>query len=1441
MRLGRTLILAGLALGLAQSSGWAQWSAPEVVRQTSDQLVFRVHLATYSLERLDLAGHTYTQVIAPGLVPFARAGEPNVPVLPVMIAVPAEGRARLLSVELAEETSLDGIRVVPVEGIRAVGSDQGKFADYTYAEKDSIYGATEVFPREAAWLADPGRLRHQDVVKVMVAPFRYDPSRNRLLVTRAITVTVKFEGRAPGLAPQSFGTALPVEDAWEGVYRNALVNYEQGRRWRAVKLAALGAPREAVEVTNDRVKITITKTGMHTLTFDALHDLGFPGDIPLAQVFMYQDSFHDGAPDTLFSNEIGVEELDKDGDGFFSSGDTLRFYARDFYDQYGRQGNEDAYFNKNIYWLSWGAGDHRRIGLRSGWREAVAPAKPTHFSDFIHVEADSFFVVFPPRADCDLYAWTSRRRITPFDLPGIDASLGSTLTVNFISYFNEARSGSSAITLYMTGCSSVQTEVGTVSAAVPSVKKASFDLAPGLLCETGNRFRFESSLLGQSDTPGNMLDWFEVLYQHKYQAAGDVLSFTNGGVTGEVEFEVGGFSASGIRLFDVTDPARPVEVYLPPAQIGSGYQLTFRDSLDSDHAYIAVGPAGYLPVGSADLALKEPPRLRQANADYLVITHPDFLSEANRLAEFRQEQSYHTLVATTDEVYDDFGNGMKSDIAVRRFIRQGFYSGGAQFVLLVGDANVDHRGVLVVPQPGYPMSQPRSGIDYVPSHDIVRDDGETPNKESRAVDNWYAIVETDDRYPDVYLGRLPVGSVAEARGVVDKILAFEQASGPDPWKKRLVLAADDDYKYDLLPSGDIGPDCWNAADPNFAMACDSVAAVAANSAVVAPDTVKYYLSRCTKDDQPDKRCQSTTCCTTVYTTQLFTRAHCTPDFVALMNAGAMMVNYQGHANRAQLTHENLILDYQSYTDVRGLRNASKPFIFAGYSCWISDFDYRAEPDFGDAIGEKFILNSNGGACACFASACSEQIYANRVFNPFVARAMFSSLTPRDVQGQLLPARILLGEAMLTALVRFGDPDYALRYILFGDPSMMIDMGPPRVAVAVNGTSVDSNYVFEGAVFDTLDVVADVRDEEAITRTGVDLVAGSAVSAVSSDSVLTEPLVDLNLKRARAYRVTYHHAPLLGDYAVRVEGEDYSGKTSYFDVRLRTGTARFLREETELAPGETLEVGETLRLELARPFAFTANDVEATIDGVPAAELGRYSVVMKDTQGKQWEASLLPGLTAGEHDVVVSVAGFKARRHFVYSPVRVDVLADGRNLFESDFVAADASLEMIVRAVGDVSADDIQVALDGAPRTVVFQPNEAKTEWRGGFDLAGMGLTPGTHALAVTVKGLVTTRDFRISEGLSLLDVSVFPNPFSGATYFFYTLSEEAREAHLAIYTVSGRKILDADVGAFPGYNQYKWDGRDSRGDRVANGTYIFKLVVTGAARREAVGRVIKLD
>jgi hypothetical protein len=1441
-------IVAFAVPGLAASSPVAK-----IVSATSDRIVLTVAVPPYDLETVEAEGRVYTRIMGSGLAPFARGGQPDLPVIPVLVALPPGAEPRLVSVERSGATYLDGVRVVPVESFpppRQSERVESEFADFVYAENDSIYGAAAPFPAEDVWLADRGKLRHQEVVKVLVAPFTYEPARERVAVVAAFTIVVAFEGveGAGGVGRE----IAPVEDGFEGVYRGTVVNYEQGRRWRVggrPMLRTLGAP----QVENQRVKIEIDSTGFYALSYDTLASLGFPSGVAVDEVLVYRDVFTEGAsetPDTLEVSESAINVLDRDGNDVLSSGDAVEFFAEDFYDQFGYQGNEDAFSTSNVYWLSWSAGDRRRIASRPGWRDAAAPEKPTHFQEFIHVEQDSYFVNFPPQADMDVWIWTRQRRLTPFALPGIDVSYGTTLTVRLVTYLNSDPGTTMCprptnVVLYMTGCDHIQTAVDTVPASLGSVKVATVEMAAGVLCETGNVFRFESSLAGDYCVPGNTLDWFEITYQRTYVADRDVLLFTNGDVIGEVEYEVAGLSTSDVRLYDVTDPYTPAAIDLGTDQVvadGGTFTVVFRDSVSGSRQYLALGGSQVIGLRAASADLKQPPRTRGSEADYLVVSYPDFAPELAPLVAKREEQGHTVLVATPEEVYDDYANGLPSDVAIRRFIRDRFYDASAEFVLLVGDANSDHRGLLLHP----PASdkQLASDVDYVPTHLIAY--AEEGRKEWRPSDNWYVMVGgSADTYPDLYLGRLPAGSSTEAATMVDKILRFENYEGDEPWRKRVLLVADDKYKYMESSSSNL----CNFGEYQFMAACDSVAALATRK-VAAIDTVKYYLDRCVVDDQPDKRCGSSSCCTNTLTTQNFTRANCTPDLVSLLNDSALLVNYQGHASRTQFTHENLVLDHgystnPNYrTDIRDLSNADKPFIFMGYGCWISEFVRRTEPTayIQDAIGEKFLTNSHGGACAAFASGCSEGISSNQSFNPYVARAMFGDLQAFDPHGDPVAARILIGEVVITALTRFSISGYATRHLLFGDPAMVVDMGAPTLSAAVDGVPIDETYVFAAEDLDSLEIVFETADEEAIMEIGLDLVEGTASTPVAAESYVSEALTDSGFVRSRSYRTTYTHVPLLGDYAVRLTGEDYSGREATFDVRVNTGTASFYRDQAPLSNGDGFVFGQTLSVVLMRPYVFGEDDITALVDTTPASSFDDYSLVEKDADGRQWEISLLPTLTSGSHTFTVSVKGFTASRTFEYLPVSIDILAGGRNLFDGDFVAGDGELQIVVLAEPGFAGDDIGVRVDDVAQTVEFEADTSGTRWTGTLGLAGLGLAAGDHEVAVEVEDFLVTRAFRISEELALLDVSVFPNPFGGETYFYYTLTEIVDQTRLAIYTIAGRKVFEDDLGTFAGYNQYRWDGRDSAGDRLANGAYLYKVSVKSArGEREFVGRLVKIE
>ncbi|MCX7652381.1 MAG: C25 family cysteine peptidase [Bacteroidia bacterium] len=93
--------------------------------------------------------------------------------------------------------------------------------------------------------------------------------------------------------------------------------------------------------------------------------------------------------------------------------------------------------------------------------------------------------------------------------------------------------------------------------------------------------------------------------------------------------------------------------------------------------------------------------------------------------------------------------------------------------------------------------------------------------------------------------------------------------------------------------------------------------------------------------------------------------------------------------------------------------------------------------------------------------------------------------------------------------------------------------------------------------------------------------------------------------------------------------------------------------------------------------------------------------------------------------------------------------------------------------------------------------------------------------------------FRVINESSITQVINYPNPFSTATRFYYELTgsvlPEVFQIH--IYTISGRlvKVIDlkalGEVRIGRHLTNYAWDGTDEMGDRLANGVYLYRVVL----------------
>ncbi len=99
----------------------------------------------------------------------------------------------------------------------------------------------------------------------------------------------------------------------------------------------------------------------------------------------------------------------------------------------------------------------------------------------------------------------------------------------------------------------------------------------------------------------------------------------------------------------------------------------------------------------------------------------------------------------------------------------------------------------------------------------------------------------------------------------------------------------------------------------------------------------------------------------------------------------------------------------------------------------------------------------------------------------------------------------------------------------------------------------------------------------------------------------------------------------------------------------------------------------------------------------------------------------------------------------------------------------------------------------------------------------------------------TLVDFvNVSFAFLVRDLYNVPNPTRGETYFTFNLFAPTNPGHcrIKIYTVAGRLVKEISTQGTVGYNQIYWDGRDSDGEIMANGIYLYKLILEDTGKTE---------
>lgn len=99
-----------------------------------------------------------------------------------------------------------------------------------------------------------------------------------------------------------------------------------------------------------------------------------------------------------------------------------------------------------------------------------------------------------------------------------------------------------------------------------------------------------------------------------------------------------------------------------------------------------------------------------------------------------------------------------------------------------------------------------------------------------------------------------------------------------------------------------------------------------------------------------------------------------------------------------------------------------------------------------------------------------------------------------------------------------------------------------------------------------------------------------------------------------------------------------------------------------------------------------------------------------------------------------------------------------------------------------------------------------------------------------------------SSGGRLSNVYAIPNPFETTTDLTFELSRAASQVRVQLFSVAGRKVREWSQPGASGENRLTWDGTDGRGDPVANGVYLLRVLVreSGGKEIDVVEPIVRL-
>ncbi|MCE3280479.1 MAG: hypothetical protein K0S44_2670 [Bacteroidetes bacterium] len=790
--------------------------------------------------------------------------------------------------------------------------------------------------------------------------------------------------------------------------------------------------------------------------------------------------------DDLTENAILMQD---DGDGIFESNEFALFYGTgaDTW-KYNNlscpkyQHTKNLYSDSAFYFITFDLGPGKRIQTQTS-----TSLSPTHivnkFDDYAFTENDNVNFIKSGRDWYGEYFDNIATYTFSYNFPNIDNTSSSFVKAKIASRHEDASGFSDA--LYTVTC-----QGGNTTISIPEITGSAYDdyanVESDCFSFTPNSPITSVNITKLTDNAVGWVDYVEVNVRRNLTMNGIQMNFRDAQSVGNgnvAQYNL--TSNTSVQIWDVTDKTN---IFLQQTTVsGNNYQFTLPS--DSLRQFIAFsGNSFSSPVFSGTIANQNLHSL--APADLIIISHPDFLSQANQLASFHQNfDSLSSLIVTPQQIYNEYSSGAQDISGIRDFLKM-FYDRAntvseiPKYLLIMGDGSYDNK------------KRFSNNTNFVPTYQSFNSTVPTSTYVS---DDFYGLLDDDEGYwdeidndaVDLGIGRFPVKNSQEAQSMVDKIIAYNR-TGIAPTTSNTVNCG-------LTSSSPFGDwrnvICFVADDED-----NDLHVYQSNTLATTIDTSfnnynidKIYLDAFQQQSIPGGA----------------RYPGVSEAFNNRVEKGALIINYTGHGGEVGLSHERFL----EVSDINKWKNLNHLPLFFTATCEFSRWD---DPERTSA-GEYAFLNPQGGAIALLTTVRLVFASPNFVLNQNFYKKAF---TP--VNGQM-PR---LGDLYSYMKNQPGGNSVNSRnFTLLGDPALRLSYPKHTVSTdSINSIPVTSSASDTIKALSLVSVSGFVRNKSGAILTNYNGVLYSTVfdkaqniTTLSNDGPTASPPFNFKIQKNILYK------------------------------------------------------------------------------------------------------------------------------------------------------------------------------------------------------------------------------------------------------------------------------------------------------------------------------------